>query len=84
MHGITRIILQLQQIQRLPHKMNLMIDLYRIKNVFYNTRSNKHHPPTSPNIAPITQNDFYNYYPSHMKSYLQCREQQDIFSNITK
>ena len=32
--------------------MTLMIDRPRICNVIYNKRSNKHHPPTSPNTAP--------------------------------
>ena len=35
--------------------MALMIDLRHIWNVIYNARSNRHHPPTSPNTAPATQ-----------------------------
>ena len=35
--------------------MTLMIDLRHIWNVIYNARSNRHHPPTSPNTAPATQ-----------------------------
>ena len=50
--GITR---QPHQILRLPRKMTLMIDLRHIWNVIYNARSNRHHPPTSPNTAPATQ-----------------------------
>ena len=56
MRGATRVILQLQQILRLPRKMNLMIDPHHIWNVIYNARSNRSHPPTSPNTAPATQN----------------------------
>ena len=42
MRRATNITLQLHQILRLPR---------------YNARSNRHHLPTSPNIAPATQND---------------------------
>ena len=45
-----------QILGRLPRKMNLMIDPHHIWNVIYNARSNRHHPPTSPNTAPATQN----------------------------
>ena len=55
MRGATGIALQPHQILRLPRKMTLMIDLRHIWNVIYNARSNRHHPPTSPNIAPATQ-----------------------------
>ena len=57
MHGATKGSLQLQQILRLPRKMNLTIDPHHMWNVIYNAQSNRHHPPTSPNIAPATQND---------------------------
>ena len=56
MRGATVNTLQLQQILRLPRKMNLMIDPHRIWNVIYNAQSNRHHPPTSPNTAPAMQN----------------------------
>ena len=49
--GISR---QPHQILRLPRKMTLMINLRDIWNVIYNARSNRHHPPTSPNTAPAT------------------------------
>ena len=39
---------------------------------------------TSPNIAPATWNDTHDWYPSHMKRHLQCAEQQDSSSNVTK
>ena len=57
MRGGTGINLQPHQILRLPRKMNLMIDPHHIWNVIYNARSKRHHPPTSPNTAPATQND---------------------------
>ena len=55
MRRATGITLQPHQILRLPRKMTLMIDLRHIWNVIYNARSNRHHPPTSPNTAPATQ-----------------------------
>ena len=57
MRRATGINLQPHQILRLPRKMNLMIDPHHIWNVIYNAQSNRHHPPTSPNTAPATQND---------------------------
>ena len=61
-----------------------MIDVRRIWNVMYNARSNRSHPPTSPNTAPATQNDCDDWSASHMKRHLQCAEQQDSQSNFTK
>ena len=84
MRGATRVILQLQQILRLPRKMNLMIDPHHIWNVIYNARSNKSHPPTSANTAPATQNESHDWSASHMKRHLQCAEQQESSSNFTK
>ena len=55
MRRATGITLEPHQILRLPRKMTLMIDLRHICNVIYNARSNRHHPPTSPNTAPATQ-----------------------------
>ena len=40
----------------LPQKMTLMIDPRHRWNIIDNARSNRHHPPTSPNTAPATQN----------------------------
>ena len=34
-----------------------MLDPRHIRNIIYNARSNKCHPPNSPNTAPATQND---------------------------
>ena len=61
-----------------------MIDVRRIWSVMYNARSNRSHPPTSPNTAPATQNDCDDWSASHMKRHLQCAEQQDSQSNFTK
>ena len=83
MRGATRVILQLHQILRLPRKMNLMIDPHHIWKVIYNARSNKSHPPTSPNTAPATQNESHDWSASHMKRHLQCAEQQESSSNFT-
>ena len=84
MRGATGITLQPHQILRLPCKMNLMIDPHHIWNVIYNARSNRHHPPTSPNTAPATQNESHDWSASHMKRHLQCAEQQASPSNLTK
>ena len=84
MRGAAGITLQPHQILRLPRKMNLMIDPHQIWNVIYNARSNRHHPPTSPNTAPATQNESHDWSASHMKRHLQCGEQQASTSNLTK
>ena len=52
--------------------------------VIYNARSNKSHPPTSPNTAPATQNKSHDWPCSHMEGHLQCAEQQESSSNFTK
>ena len=84
LRGATRVSLQLHQILRLPRKMVLMIDVPHIWNVIYNARSNKHHPPTSPNTAPATLHDSHDWSSWHMKHHLQCAEQQASPSNLTK
>ena len=84
LRGATGITFQPHQILRLPRKMTLMIDVRHIWNVLYNARSNRTHPPTSPNTVPTTQNDTHDWCPSHMKRHLQCAEQQDSLSNLTK
>ena len=84
MRGATGITLQPHQILRLPRKMTLMIDLRHIWNFVYNARSNRHHPPTSPNTAPATQNDSHDWSSSHMERHLQGAEQQASPSNLTK
>ena len=79
-----KVTLQLHQILRLPRKMNLMIDPRHIWNVIYNARSNKAHTTTSPNTAPATQNESHDWSASHMKRHLQCAEQAQSASNLTK
>ena len=45
---------------------------------------NKSHRPTSPNIAPATQNECHQWSASHMKAEFQCVEQVKSPSNLTK
>ena len=47
----------LHQVLRLPRKVRRMLEPRHIWNVIYNARSNKCHPPNSPNTAPATQNE---------------------------
>ena len=84
MRGATGITLQPHQILRLPRKMTLMIDVRHTWHVIYNARSNRSHPPTSPNAAPATQNDSHHLSVWHMKRYLQCAEEQASSANLTK
>ena len=44
----------------------------------------KSHTPTSPNTAPATQNESQDWSASHMKHHLQCAEQAQSASNLTK
>ena len=44
----------------------------------------KSHTPTSPNTAPATQNESHDWSTSHMKRHLQCAEQAQSASNLTK
>ena len=67
MCGATGVILQLHQILRLPGKMTLMMEAYLKWNVQYNARSNRSHPPTSPDTAPATKNDVDDGALSRMK-----------------
>ena len=57
LHLPRRVTLDLHQVLRLPHRMTRMLDPRHIWNVISNARSNKCHPPNSPNTAPATQND---------------------------
>ena len=65
-------------------KMTVMIDRRHIWKVIYIARSNRHHLPTSPNIAPATKNYSHDWSSSNMKRHWQCAEQQDSPSNVTK
>ena len=84
MRGATGSTLQPHQILRLPRKMHVMIEPHHRWNVIYNARSNRQHPPTSPNTAPATQNECHDWATSQMKRHLQCAEQQATPSNLTK
>ena len=55
MCGATALTVQPHQILRLPRKVSCMIDSRHIWNVIYNARSNRQHPPNSPNSAPATK-----------------------------
>ena len=53
-------------------------------NVIDIARSNRCHPPTSPNTVPATKSHCHDWSSSRMKRYLQRAEQQKSSSNITK
>ena len=84
LRGASGVTLQLHQILRLPRKMNLRIDQCHRWNVQYNARSNRRHPPTSPNTDPARKNESQDWSASHMKRPVQCTEQQESPSNFTK
>ena len=63
----------LWQCAELPGKMILMINPCHIWDVIYNARSNRGYPPTSPNTAPATKNEFYDWSTSHMKALFSMR-----------
>ena len=84
MRGATSVTLQPHQILRLPQKKNLMLKPVRKWNAIYNARSNKCHPPTSPNTAPATKNESHAKSSARMKRYLQGADQQMPWSNLTK
>ena len=88
LHQVLRlpqnVALELHQVLRLPHRMTRMLDPRHIWNVICNARSNKCHPPNSPNTAPATQDDSHAWSSTHMKRHLPCAEQQVLPSNLTK
>ena len=57
----TKVTFQLHQILCLPRKMNGMRDPLHIWNIISNARSNKSHPPTSPNAVPARQNESHEW-----------------------
>ena len=61
MRGATGAILQRHQTLRLPRKKTLTLDPRHTGKVIYSARSHRCHPPTSPNTAPATQNDFLKF-----------------------
>ena len=67
-----------------PNTAPAMQNESHIWNVMYNARSNRNLPPTSPNTAPATQKEWQYCSCSHMKRHLQCAEQQESPSNLTK
>ena len=84
LRGASKVTLQTQQILRLPRKMNVINDLRHIWNLISNAWGKSSHPPTSPNIAPATQNQCHQWSASHMKRHFQCVEQVKSPSNLTK
>ena len=81
MRGATALTLQCLQILGLPRKMTVMIDRAHIWNVIYNARSNRQHPPTSPNTAPATQNTLQNRKGicwKRMQRHLHCGADSNI------
>ena len=84
LHGATGATLQRQHILCLPRKMTLMIDPRHIWNVIYIARSNRRHPPTSPNTVPAAKNGSHDWILSHNKKrHLHCVEQQESPSNVS-
>ena len=57
MRGATGVTIQPHQILRLSRRKTHLLNHHYIWNLIYNARSNKCHPPNSPNTAPATQND---------------------------
>ena len=87
MRGASKVNLQPHQILRLPRKMHLMIDPRHTWNVIYNARSKQSQPRTSANYNQyytVLQSSIHDWRPSHMKRHLQCAEQQESSSNVTK
>ena len=87
-----KVTLQLQQILRLPRKMNLLASI-RSWHLFtlgiYSLLASilswhLFSTPTSPNTAPATQNASHDWSASHMKRHLECAEQQTSHDKFTK
>ena len=55
--GATGVTIQPHQMLRLSRRKTHMLNPHHISNLIYNARSNRCHPPTSPNAAPATKND---------------------------
>ena len=53
------------------------------RNVIYNARNNKRHPPTSLNTAPAMKNESQDWSCSHMKRHLPCATQQKAAPTFT-
>ena len=52
-----KVTLELYQVLHLPRKVTPILDPRHIWKLIYNARSNRCHPPTSPNTAPGTKNN---------------------------
>ena len=57
MRGATGVTIQPHQMLRLSRRKTHMLNPHHISNLMYTARSNRCHPPTSPNAAPATKND---------------------------
>ena len=57
LRGATGVTIKPHQILRLSRKTTHILSPHHIWNLIYNARSNRCHPPTSPNAAPATKND---------------------------
>ena len=55
--GATGVTIQPHQMLRLSRRKTHTLNPHHISNRIYNARSNRCHPPTSPNAAPATKND---------------------------
>ena len=55
--GATGVTIQPHQMLRLSRRKTHMLNPHHISNLIYNARSNRCHPPTSPNATPATKND---------------------------
>ena len=55
--GATGVTIQPHQILRLSRRKTRILSPHHIWNVIYSARSNRCHDPTSPNTAPVTQQD---------------------------
>ena len=67
-HGTTGITIQPHQILCLSHRKTRLLNHHYIWNLIYNARSNRSPPPTSPNIAPATQNSIPKFLRKSLKT----------------
>ena len=64
----TGVTIQPHQILRLSRRRTHILSPHHIWNVIYNRRSNRCHNPTSPNIAPATQNSISKFLTKSLKT----------------
>ena len=84
LRGATGATLQHHQTLRLSRNTTLMVDPGHTWNAQYNARSNRSHPPTSPNIAPATKNHSDHWSSSNVQRPVHYAEHQESSSNFTK